>query len=37
MFEWIEAWYNPSRRHSALEYLSPIEFARLHTAATEAA
>ena len=37
MFEWIEGWYNPSRRHSALDHRSPIEFERLHTAATEAA
>lgn len=37
MFEWIEGWYNPRRRHSALDYRSPIEFERLHTAATEAA
>ena len=37
MFEWIEAWYNPRRRHSALQYLSPIDFERLHTAAHEAA
>jgi len=27
-FEWIEGWYNPHRRHSALEYLSPINFER---------
>jgi len=37
MFEWIEGWYNPTRRHSSLDYRSPIEFERLHTAATEAA
>ncbi|MFM9136246.1 MAG: IS3 family transposase [bacterium] len=37
MFEWIEGWYNPRRRHSALNHLSPIEFEKLHTAATEAA
>jgi len=24
MFEWIEGWYNPRRRHSALGYLSPV-------------
>jgi putative transposase len=28
VFEWIEAWYNPHRRHSALGYLSPIDFER---------
>jgi putative transposase len=26
VFEWIEGWYNPRRRHSALNYLSPNEF-----------
>ena len=24
VFEFIEGWYNPRRRHSALNYLSPI-------------
>jgi len=37
MFEWIEAFYNPVRRHSALAYLSPAEFENRHTAAQEAA
>jgi len=23
VFEYLEGWYNPHRRHSALEYLSP--------------
>ena len=27
-FEFIEGWYNPSRRHSALEYKSPINYER---------
>ena len=26
MFHWIEAFYNPTRRHSTLGYLSPIDF-----------
>ncbi|WP_460843871.1 IS3 family transposase, partial [Nocardioides marmoraquaticus] len=30
MFEWIEAFYNPVRRHSGLDYRSPIEFERSH-------
>ena len=31
IFEWIEAWYNPRRRHTSLGDLSPIEFEALHT------
>jgi putative transposase len=30
IFAWIEGWYNPKRRHSALNYLSPINFERQH-------
>lgn len=30
LFTWIEGWYNPRRRHSALNYLSPINFERKH-------
>jgi transposase InsO family protein len=37
IFEWIEAWYNPSRRHSALDWLSPLNYERAHTPVAEAA
>ena len=30
VFQFIEGFYNPSRRHSALRYLSPIEYERKH-------
>ena len=30
VFSFIEGFYNPSRRHSALGYLSPIEYQRKH-------
>jgi putative transposase len=30
VFEFIEGWYNPHRRHSALEYQSPIGYERKH-------
>ena len=33
IFEFLEGWYNPHRRHSALGYLSPAEFERLREAA----
>ena len=32
LFTYIEGWYNPRRRHSALEYLSPIHFESKHVA-----
>jgi putative transposase len=30
VFPFIEGFYNPSRRHPALGYLSPIEYQRKH-------
>ncbi|WP_139057763.1 integrase core domain-containing protein, partial [Tsukamurella pseudospumae] len=26
IFDWIEAWYNPRRRHSGIGYLAPVEY-----------
>ena len=37
IFEWIEGFYNPRRRHTALGMLSPHDFETLHTAANTAA
>jgi putative transposase len=37
IFEWIEAWYNPRRRHTSIGNLSPIDYERLFTAAADAA
>jgi putative transposase len=34
LFDFIEGWYNPRRRHSALGYLSPIRYERTHAAPT---
>ena len=28
VFEFIEGWYNPRRRHSAISYLSPLDYER---------
>jgi len=31
IFEWIECWYNPKRRHSGIGMHSPVTFDRLYT------
>jgi putative transposase len=36
VFEWVEAWYNPTRRHSSIKMLSPVDF-ELQMAAAVAA
>jgi putative transposase len=30
LFTWIEAWHNPRRRYSALDYDSPMDFEARH-------
>jgi len=37
IFEYIEAFYNPRRRHSSIDNLSPVEFESRHTVAALAA
>ena len=37
IFEWIEAWYNPRRRHTSLGMLSPVDYEALHAHAAPAA
>jgi putative transposase len=32
IFEWIECWYNPTRRHSYCDMLSPIDYETAHAA-----
>ena len=33
VFDFVEGWYNTHRRHSALDYLSPIDYERRHATA----
>jgi putative transposase len=35
LFTFIEGWYNPRRRHSALAYASPMEYERRYCVAAE--
>jgi transposase InsO family protein len=37
IFDWIEVFYNRTRRHSSLGMQSPISFEKLHTEKTTAA
>jgi putative transposase len=32
MFHYVEAFYNPTRRHSTLGYLSPVDYEATHAA-----
>jgi len=36
IFEWIEVFYNPVRRHSALDYHSPVTYRQRHHTAPAA-
>jgi putative transposase len=36
IFEWIETWYNASRRHSSIDMLSPVAYENLKTVAPAA-
>jgi putative transposase len=35
IFEWIERWYNPKRRHSSIGMHSPVTFETLHAGADQ--
>ena len=37
IFDWIEGFYNPHRRHSALGYLAPVQYENQYTAVLAAA
>ena len=34
VFDFIEGWYNPQRRHSSLGYLSPVNYEQRHARCT---
>jgi len=34
IFDFIEGWYNPHRRHSSLDYASPMQYEKKHLAAS---
>lgn len=36
VFTFLEGWYNPHRRHSAIGYVSPIQYEKQHAQATAA-
>jgi len=33
IFDYIEVWYSRKRKHSALDYLSPVQFKEIHSIA----
>ena len=35
IFRYIEGWYNPRRRHSSIDYLSPMEYENLYLTTTK--
>jgi putative transposase len=37
IFEWLEVWYNPRRRHPYCRMLSPVDYEAAHTGAANAA
>lgn len=37
IFDYVEAFYNPRRRHSSIGHLSPVEFECRHTIEADAA
>jgi putative transposase len=37
LFDYVEGWYNPRRRHSALGYESPLSYERRYAAAAHRA